>query len=411
MRVLMSVLAYYENDARVRRYAESLAAEGHEVEVVALRGPGKAALETIEGVLLHRVPMKRLRGGLMQTVLEYLLFFFWSTLYLTRLSLRRAPALVHVHNMPDFLIFSAFLAKLRGAKLILDVHDLMPEVFASKTKFALENPRILPFRIQEVVSQLFADRVIFATEIFRDIAIRRGCVSREQSIAVMNAADTKLFDSTKYPRKGPPDPNEFRLLYLGTITERHGVDQLVTVLPLVRERIPGIRLVIHPRLAEGEGKALEDLRTLTKELGVEDLVRFEGSLSLADVPERMSQCSVGTFTPHMDVHIDMALSLKIPEYAAMELPILTVRTRIMESLFEEGDCLYFDDGDYETFAKHLVWVHEHPDEARAMALRAKRSISKHSWTREYARYRACVMSLLGEPQAPYASAQASSPEA
>jgi hypothetical protein len=40
--------------------------------------------------------------------------------------------LVHVPHIPDFLIFSAWPAKRRGARLILDIHDIAPEFFASK---------------------------------------------------------------------------------------------------------------------------------------------------------------------------------------------------------------------------------------------------------------------------------------
>ena len=46
--------------------------------------------------------------------------------------LRRPYDLVHVHNMPDFLVFTAWFPKLTGAKVILDIHDIVPEFYASK---------------------------------------------------------------------------------------------------------------------------------------------------------------------------------------------------------------------------------------------------------------------------------------
>ena len=64
LRVCMVVHAYYEGDARVRRYAESLAALGHVVDVLALRAPGRPRRETIAGVSLQRLPLSRRRGGL-----------------------------------------------------------------------------------------------------------------------------------------------------------------------------------------------------------------------------------------------------------------------------------------------------------------------------------------------------------
>ena len=39
---------------------------------------------------------------------------------------------VHVHNMPNFLIFGALPIKLGNGKIVLDVHDTMLETYASK---------------------------------------------------------------------------------------------------------------------------------------------------------------------------------------------------------------------------------------------------------------------------------------
>ncbi len=41
---------------------------------------------------------------------------------------------VHVHNMPDFLVFAAFWPRAFARKVVLDVHDLMPEAYCSKRK-------------------------------------------------------------------------------------------------------------------------------------------------------------------------------------------------------------------------------------------------------------------------------------
>ena len=40
--------------------------------------------------------------------------------------------LIHVHSVPDFEVFAALWPKLRGSKIILDIHDIIPEFYASK---------------------------------------------------------------------------------------------------------------------------------------------------------------------------------------------------------------------------------------------------------------------------------------
>ncbi|MCB9878039.1 MAG: glycosyltransferase [Planctomycetes bacterium] len=393
LRVCMVVHAYYEGDARVRRYAESLAVLGHRVEVLALRARDKPKREQLRGVEVHRLPLSRRRGGTLRYLFEYLWFTLLCGIVLTWRC--RRYDVVHVHNMPDFLVFAGLLPRLLGRAVVLDVHDLMPEVYCSKFKTSVRHPGIWPIRVQEWLSHRFASACVFATERFRSEAVARGTVREGDSIACMNAADTTLFDAKRHPWRGPEDPARFSLLYLGTVSHRHGVDQCVRVLPLAAQRIPGIRLVIHCKLAEAEGKPLQELKDLAAELGVAERVEIGPPLLLQDVPAAMSRSSVGVFTPHQDVHIDMALSLKVPEFVAMGVPVVAVRTSIMQSLFRDDEVLLFEDGDHQRFADHLVHLFEDPDAGRAMAERAGRFTRERSWDNEFAGYVRLLERLTG----------------
>lgn len=397
LRVCMVVHAYYEGDARVRRYAESLATAGHRVDVLALRDRGKPVREDLRGVAVQRLPLARRRGG----TLRYLFEYVWFTLLCgwTLLWRARRYDVVHVHNMPDFLVFAALVPRLFGRTVLLDVHDLMPEVYCSKFKTGVRHPGIWPIRLQEWISHRFASACCFATERFRQGALARGTVRADRSIAVMNAADTTLFDRQRHPWRGPERPDEFVMLYLGTVSHRHGVDQCVRVLPLAAERVPGIKLVIHAKLSEAEGKPMQELRDLAAQLGVADRVDIRPPMPLQDVPAAMSRASVGVFTPHLDVHIDMALSLKVPEFVAMDVPVLAVRTSIMTSLFREDEVGMFADGDLATFADLLARLHDEPAFGRQMAARARRFTRENAWENQFAGYVALLERLLRRPLA------------
>jgi glycosyltransferase involved in cell wall biosynthesis len=393
LRVCMVVHGYYEGDARVRRYAETLVAHGHQVDVLALRAKDKPKREELRGVQLHRQPLSRRRGGLLRYLFEYLWFTMLCGFVLTWRW--RRYDVVHVHNMPDFLVFAAIWPRLLGRKVVLDVHDLMPEVYCSKFKTSIKHPGVWPVRLQEWVSHRFASACVFATERFRQGAIARSTVREDRSIACMNAADTTLFDRHAYPWTGPEKPGDFVMLYLGTVSHRHGVDQCVRVLPLVRDKIPGIKLLIHCKLSEGEGQPLQELKDIAKELGVEDLLEIGPPLPLQEVPRAMSRASVGVFTPHMDVHIDMALSLKVPEFIAMDVPVVAVRTSIMESLVTDDEVLMFADGDYQAFADYLVKLHQDPEFGRQLSKRARRFTQDHAWESEFDGYVQLLSRLTG----------------
>lgn len=45
---------------------------------------------------------------------------------------RKSYNVIHVHTLPDFLVFSTIFPKFMGAKVILDMHEITPELFKFK---------------------------------------------------------------------------------------------------------------------------------------------------------------------------------------------------------------------------------------------------------------------------------------
>jgi len=129
----MLVYSFYENDNRVRRYAETLAARGDVVEVIALRRPHQSSEDLVRGVRVFRIQRReRNERGRLSYISRLLLFFFRSAIFLSWRHLRNPYQLIHVHSVPDFEVFAALLPKLTGCKVILDIHDIVPEFYASK---------------------------------------------------------------------------------------------------------------------------------------------------------------------------------------------------------------------------------------------------------------------------------------
>src|SRR4026207_2424277 len=89
VRIAMLAHSYYEEDPRVRREAEALAAAGQGGGVLAPRPPGGRQRGPRLGVCRR----------------DSLSFLSLSTFALSRSHLRRPYALVQVHTLPDFLVF------------------------------------------------------------------------------------------------------------------------------------------------------------------------------------------------------------------------------------------------------------------------------------------------------------------
>ena len=126
----MLVHAYYEEDSRVRREAESLVARGRSVDVFALRRPGLPAEEKLEGVRLRRLDVQRHQGAGLGTYLrEYLAFLVRAGWSASRSHRRRHYGAVVVHTLPDFLVLAALPLRIVGVPIVIDLHEAMPEFF------------------------------------------------------------------------------------------------------------------------------------------------------------------------------------------------------------------------------------------------------------------------------------------
>ena len=100
--------------------------------MICLRDDGQPARERHRGVEIHRLPVRLDKRSLGLQLLSYLRFLTRATVRLGVLHTRDPYRTVQVHNLPDFLVLCALVPKLRGAPVILDLHDLMPEFYAGR---------------------------------------------------------------------------------------------------------------------------------------------------------------------------------------------------------------------------------------------------------------------------------------
>src|SRR5262245_47377754 len=118
VRICMVSHSFYESDNRIIRYAEALVERGNRVEVVSLRRtPKQRRCEAINGVVVHRIQDRfgKSEKSPWSYLWPLLRFVLVSAKWLHAQSVIEKFDLVHVHNIPDFLVFAALPAKRCGA--------------------------------------------------------------------------------------------------------------------------------------------------------------------------------------------------------------------------------------------------------------------------------------------------------
>ena len=132
------------------------------------------------------MPLSRRRQGKFTYLQQYSFFLAWCTAALALRCFRKRYDLVHVHNMPDFLVFGALAPKLRGARVMLDLHDPMPELMMTIFGMPEENFSVRLLKQIEKLSIAFADKVLTVNTACEKIFAARSC--RMAANALMGSA-------------------------------------------------------------------------------------------------------------------------------------------------------------------------------------------------------------------------------
>lgn len=396
----MIVHQVYAYDGRVRRYAESLAGAGAKVDVLCVSAAPRPAQAAPTGVRVFTIPIGRAYSGPGSYIVEYALALLFYTARLLALHLRHRYHVIHVHNMPDFLIFAALIPRLLGARLVLDIHDPTPEFTMSKYEKPADAGLVRFMRWQEQVSARLAHAIITANPSFKARLVARG-LPAEAITVIGNEADTRLFDRQRH-RQARRDRGEgFVLVYAGTIAPRYGLHVAVDALPYLVERIPGVRLQI---IGKQTGYS-EALAARARQLGVEGQLELIPAVPLDRVPHYLAQADAGIYTAISDPHMDVAVPTKVLEYATMGLPVVAARLEVLEDGFSPASLLLFEPGDAAAFAQQVITLYEQPARRAALVEEMDRTFVQAQGSGQIRKtYFTLLSQLLGAQQTRLAAA-------
>lgn len=395
LRVAAITYDYYPFDIRVRRMAEAAADAGYEMRVICLRDTGEAPHEVCNGVITDRLPFSRGFGrALPLTILSWLWFTLLAGVVVTWQYLRRPYDVIIAHNMPDFLVFAALIPRMLGAKVILDVQDVSPELMSAKSSGKVRRILFRLAAIQERVSTAFASHVITVGWPFEQRLKARGVPARKLFL-VLNSADPRLFPAERRcppPSWAPGYDGPFIVMYYGTIAERNGLDTAVRALALALPRAPRLRLDIM-----GRGEYLVEVKRLAEELGVSDHMQFSEPCPSENIVDFVLHGDVGIIPYRLDGFAELVLPTKAYEQAWMQRPIVASDTVAIRSMFRPGSTLLCDPESPASFADALVNLYKDPELRQTLAERAFEDYAPYRWEQVSAEYQAYLASLTRRP--------------
>lgn len=370
MNVCMLAYAHYVNDARIKNYVRTLEDRGHHVDVIALRCDGEVAVEERRSGTTFRIMAKYQGESTLMYIWSYLKFFLKSSFLLARLSFGNRYHVVHVHNMPNALIFAAIVPKMLGVRLMLDVHDLMTVNYMAKFDVKENDLSVKVLKLEQRWSALLADHIFCADHNQRDYLVEYCGVPEKKITVLLNLPNVELFRPVTVQKK----TDAFRIVYHGTIAHRLGIDLIVRAVARVVTRVP-VELWVY-----GAGDYLPEVLALASELGLEGKAHFSGAFfPVEKIPEMVCGMDLGIIGNRRNLACDKyMLPVKLLEYVYLGVPVVAPRLEVISYYFDEAMIRFYEPENVEQMADAIVDLFHKSDERERQAHAASRFYQGHN---------------------------------
>lgn len=386
LRVCMVTHSIYETDNRVMRYAESLAKRGDVVEIFCLKQRQTDDNEMmINGVTIHRIQTRAGRSE--QRSLDYLLpilrFCGRTSVRVLTNHLRCKYDFFHIHNVPDFVVFTALVPRCLGARVILDIHDIVPEFYASKFKTHDHAWVLRSLFWMEKLSSHVAHQVIISNHLWQEKYQRRTRTEGKCSVFINNV-DADIFQPTRRTRTD----DRFIVLFPGGFQWHQGLDIAIRAFQIIVKAIPRAELHLY-----GDGNMKSEWVDLTKQLGLSNTVKFFDGVPIKQIAAIMANADLGVVPKRSDSFGNEAYSTKIMEFMSVGIPVVISRTKIDQYYFNDQCVCFFESGNHEELAQKIIELARDPARRAAQAERALAYAQQNNWETRKNDYLGLVDSL------------------
>jgi glycosyltransferase involved in cell wall biosynthesis len=267
--------------------------------------------------------------------------------------------------------------------LILDIHDIVPEFFASKFRASPDSWLIVGLKRLERWSASFADHVIIANDLWLEKYATRSAPGDKCSVFINNV-DGRIFQPKSRTRRD----DKLIILFPGSLQWHQGLDIGISAFAKLRSRLPQAEFHIY-----GDGSAKPGLVTLAKELSLNGSVRFFDSLPIHQIATVMADADLGVVPKRADSFGDEAYSTKIMEFMSVGVPVVVSSTRVDRFYFNDSAVRFFESGNADALADAMFEVLANHELRRSMVASSATYVAENNWETRKAEYRRLVDSL------------------
>jgi glycosyltransferase involved in cell wall biosynthesis len=277
--------------------------------------------------------------------------------------------------MPNMTILAAILPKIFGKKVILDIHDTVPETFVSKFD-SKTHPLVKILYLEEKISCVLASKIICVNHPQRDLLVDRG-IPRKKIFISMNVPNDLRFKREKTERELLRKNDCFRIVYHGTVTERLGIDLAIHAASRLQHLIPNFEFHLW-----GAGNYLNTCQALAQELNLTDRVYFHGRIPHHDIPKVLKAMDLGIIPNRKFIATELMLPVKMLEYVALNIPVVVPRLGTIQYYFSDDMVGFFDPDNLDSMVQIIWTLYKNTNRRQKQAEKANEFLEKYGWHKQ-----------------------------
>ncbi|MGP4843274.1 glycosyltransferase family 4 protein [Marinobacter sp. 1Y8] len=384
----------YPWDVRVEKITDALVAQGHDVTLVCRNIEQKSEKEFCNGFKIKRIRQTKALPVVIRKLINLPFSFnpFWLFLFWSNIS---KDDVVIVRDIP-LLLGGIIVARMKRAKIILDMAECYPEMYASTAQFSKRSllAKISKSPLVTAIYEKFCvrrvDHSLVMIEESRERLISLGVSPNKVSI-VSNTPPLNKYNGMIKHHSG----EHLNIVYVGFITRIRGLDLLIRGVHHFVEKCssePAIKVDI---VGVGEDRAY--LIDLVERLCLKRYVTIHGWLEHEAVDKLMNQANVGALTYRVCGHWNHTIPNKLFDYMLAGLPVLTTEVETIGRIVRTEKCgVICKDQSPEDISNKLSLL-VNPSTRNYYGTKGHAAVlRKYNWDEDKGRVQA-VMSSLSSP--------------
>ena len=190
-------------------------------------------------------------------------------------------------------------------------------------------------------------------------------VNEEKISIVPNGVDLSFFKTNK------KDPN--KVIFSGVMYHHRGLDVLLEATPKIIKEIPQTKLVLL-----GDGPEMSKLKEIVRKENLDSNIEFKGWVDRKDIPEHLSNASIGIGPLKRTTVTENALPIKVLEYMASSLPIIAKSGTLPDDVLKNAENGWFIEN-FSELSEKIIMLEKNPELVEKMGKKSLEMVQKFSW--------------------------------